>query len=34
MSQKPAEPMALGVEAIAMTKRFGDFTAPTTCRSR
>jgi ABC-type uncharacterized transport system ATPase subunit len=27
MSQKPAEPMALGVEAIAMTKRFGDFTA-------
>ena len=27
MSQKPAEPMALGIEAIAMTKRFGDFTA-------
>ncbi|MGB7833050.1 MAG: ATP-binding cassette domain-containing protein, partial [Xanthobacteraceae bacterium] len=27
MSQKPAELMALGVEAIAMTKRFGDFTA-------
>jgi ABC-type uncharacterized transport systems, ATPase components len=27
MSQKPAEPMALGIEAIAMSKRFGDFTA-------
>src|SRR3984893_15690044 len=27
MSQKPAEPMALGIEPIAMSKRFGDFTA-------